>query len=117
MHENYFSDMPVINTSGLPPHPVMIILLLQVRIWRQGENVRTATDYDCGRRTWIIIDDNFQLDTTYNLRVFGYSRGGVGKMSSPLIKFVLGESASSLNQHPLLENYPANPLIVHRPLE
>lgn len=75
--------------------------------------MRTATDYDCGRRTWIIIDDNFQLDTTYNLRVFGYSRGGVGKMSSPLIKFVLGESASSLNHHPLLENYPANPLIVH----
>lgn len=53
--------------------------------------MRTAKDYDCGRRTWIMIEDNFQSDTTYNLRVFGYSRGGVGKMSSPLIKFVLGK--------------------------
>ncbi|KAF6038307.1 CNTN3 [Bugula neritina] len=62
----------------------------KVRIWRQGEDVRNAMDFDCGRRTWTFIDYNFEKSSFYNLRVFGYSRGGVGKMSSPLIKFSIG---------------------------
>ena len=37
-----------------------------------------------------MIEDNFQKNDFYNLRVFGYSRGGVGKMSSPLIQFTIG---------------------------
>lgn len=66
----------------------------QVRIWRQGESLRNAKDYDAGRRTWIEINDNFEKNALYNLRVFAYSRGGVGKMSSPLIQFTLGKSQS-----------------------
>jgi len=49
-------------------------------------------DFDCGRRTWIFIDYNFEKSSFYNLRVFGYSRGGVGKMSSPLVKFSIGKN-------------------------
>ncbi|XP_067932128.1 contactin-like [Watersipora subatra] len=62
----------------------------KVRIWRQGESLRNAKDYDCGRRTWIMIEESFEKNSFYNLRVFGYSRGGVGKMSSPLIQFTIG---------------------------
>lgn len=69
---------------------------LQVRIWRTGESLRNAKDYDCGRRTWIMVDDNFEKNDFYNLRVFGYSRGGVGKMSSPLIQFTIGRFRAML---------------------
>jgi hypothetical protein len=48
-----------------------------------------ATDIDAGKTTHIILG-GFQLNTVYDLRVFGYSRGGWGLQSSPTLEFVLG---------------------------
>jgi len=44
-----------------------------------------------------MIEDNFEKTAFYNLRVFGYSRGGVGKMSSPLIQFTIGECTNAID--------------------
>lgn len=42
------------------------------------------------------IPKSFEPNNIYNLRVFGYSRGGNGKMSSPLIQFTIGKSLNRL---------------------
>lgn len=62
----------------------------KVRIWRYGTHIKVAEDYDSGKETEIRIN-NLNLHTTYKLRVFGYSRGGDGTMSSPSITFHLGK--------------------------
>jgi len=59
-----------------------------VRIWRVGENLYVAKDYDALRNSRLEIHD-LEVDTLYNLRVYGYSRGGQGLMSSPGIQFYL----------------------------
>jgi len=58
-------------------------------MWRRGENIYVAKDYDAGKKTRYVISD-LDPNIVYELRVFGYSRGGVGLQSSPIIEFVLG---------------------------
>ncbi len=61
-------------------------------MWRDGEDIKTnAVDYDAGKDTDLYIDD-LRGDIVYKVRVFGYSRGGEGAMSSPAMKFELGKA-------------------------
>ena len=46
-------------------------------------DARKKTDY---------VVDGLEQNTMYELRVLGYSRGGDGLMSSPIIQFVLGKN-------------------------
>ena len=61
-----------------------------MRFWRQSENRYLAEDREAYRKTYIVVD-NLDVDTYYELRVYGYSRGGDGLMSSPIIQFILGQ--------------------------
>ena len=62
-----------------------------VKIWRVGENVYVAKEYDALKKSRLIIEE-LESDTLYNLRVYGYSRGGQGLMSSPGVQFILGSN-------------------------
>ncbi|CAD5115430.1 DgyrCDS4405 [Dimorphilus gyrociliatus] len=68
----------------------------KVRIWRSGTHIKVADDYDAGKETEIRIR-NMNPHNIYKLRVFGYSRGGDGTMSSPSIKFHLDDSYRLMN--------------------
>lgn len=61
-----------------------------MRLWNSGSHIKNATDYDAAKETDLHID-GLRHDVLYKLRVFGYSRGGDGTMSSPTVKFQLGE--------------------------
>lgn len=63
---------------------------LQIRYWRQSENRYLSQDVDARKKTDFVVD-NLDQNTMYELRVLGYSRGGDGLMSSPIIQFVLGK--------------------------
>jgi len=65
-----------------------------VKIWREGELIKNATDYDAGRKTTLHVD-NLLPEETYKLRVYGYSRGGQGTMSSPAVVFKLAGASCS----------------------
>jgi len=52
--------------------------------------MKVATDYDAEKENDYKIT-NLRPDIVYKLRIYGYSRGGVGAMSSPAIKFLLGQ--------------------------
>lgn len=54
-----------------------------------SENRYLAEDREAYKKTELIVS-GLELDTYYELRVFGYSRGGDGLMSSPIIQFILG---------------------------
>ena len=58
-------------------------------MWREGEDIKNATDYNAGKESDLYIDD-LNPDILYKLRVFGWSRGGEGAMSFPTMKFMLG---------------------------
>ena len=62
----------------------------QVRIWREGEHIKNATDYDA-RKDTVLTVRGLLPEEPYKLRVFGYSRGGWGTMSSPAVRFTLGK--------------------------
>ena len=62
----------------------------QVRVWRDGTHIKNATDYDAAKETDLHIS-GLRHDVLYKLRVFGYSRAGDGTMSSPTVKFQLGQ--------------------------
>ena len=49
-----------------------------------------ALTVDCDKKTRVNIH-GLDIDTVYNVRVFGYSRGGEGLSSSPTVQFILGE--------------------------
>jgi hypothetical protein len=55
---------------------------LQIRYWRDTEDIRNATDIYIGKDTEGTIY-KIQEGYLYHLRVLGYSVGGDGKMSSP----------------------------------
>ena len=63
---------------------------VQVRLWRDGEHIKVAKDYDAAKETDIYID-GLRHDVVYKLRVLGYSRAGDGTLSSPTQKFYLGQ--------------------------
>lgn len=68
----------------------------KVRVWKTGQNIITSTFYEAGKNNYRAIDDLYtENGTMYNLRVFGYSRGGVGKMSSPMLQVTFGCGTSS----------------------
>ena len=63
----------------------------KIRYWRQGEDIKEAKDVVLPR-TLLYRDLDATLSgltpgESYNLRILAYSRGGDGRMSSPLWKF------------------------------
>jgi len=63
---------------------------LQVRWWLRGENIYVAHNIDVGKEIRYVLG-NLKQQVMYEVRVFGYSRGGDGLQSSPTLEFVLGE--------------------------
>lgn len=66
----------------------------KIRYWRQGEDIKEAKDVVLPR-TLLYRDLDATLSgltpgESYNLRILAYSRGGDGRMSSPLWKFRMG---------------------------
>ncbi|XP_041371583.1 contactin-like [Gigantopelta aegis] len=59
-----------------------------VRYWHSTEDIRTAYDTVVTKTSWAVVR-GVTNNTVYKLRVFGYSRGGEGKMS-PNRYFTLG---------------------------
>lgn len=51
--------------------------------------MKEAKEYDASKENDYTISD-LRPDIVYKLRVYGYSRGGMGAMSSPTMKFLLG---------------------------
>nr|CDS33898.1 contactin,neuroglian,septate junction protein [Hymenolepis microstoma] len=63
------------------------ILGYRIRYWLVGANYKEAhTDVDVRMRTYGYVQ-NLEINKRYNLRVYAYSRAGVGKMSSPIVQF------------------------------
>ena len=60
-----------------------------MRFWRQDETRYEAIDVDAMKKTDFTVH-GFEEGTMYEMRVLGYSRGGEGLASSPIIQFVLG---------------------------
>ncbi|XP_046563536.1 contactin-like [Haliotis rubra] len=60
----------------------------KVRYWPSTEDIRTARDAMAGKSSEVVIYGVY-ADFLYRLRVFGYSRGGDGKMS-PDVYYTLG---------------------------
>ena len=63
--------------------------LFQVRYWRRGENIYVAKNIDVGKQIRYVLRGLEQY-TQYELRVYGYSRGGDGLQSSPTLEFIIG---------------------------
>jgi len=61
-----------------------------VRWWLRGENIYVAHNIDVGKAIRYVLSD-LKQQVMYEVRVFGYSRGGDGLQSSPTLEFVLGE--------------------------
>ncbi len=63
------------------------VLGYKIRYWPTGADYRaTFKDVDAGLRTYAYLQ-NMPLDERFNVRVYAYSRAGVGKMSSPILQF------------------------------
>ena len=65
-------------------------MLLQVRVWKIQEDVRTANDTIVDKTTEAVVE-NLQKQTVYVLRVMGYSWGGEGQKSESVYFTVLGK--------------------------
>ena len=63
--------------------------MFQVRYWRASESYYQAYDIDANRMNHMQVS-GLQPNVLYNLRVLGYSLGGEGLASSPIIQFILG---------------------------
>jgi Fibronectin type III domain len=79
----------------------------KIRVWRQGEDVKEAKDQvlplgllDGSLYTLL---GGLSPGQSYNLRVLGYSRGGDGRMSSPVWQFRMGEFSPKIPLFPLGE--------------
>lgn len=70
---------------------VSSVMLLQVRWWLRGENIYVAHNIDVGKANRYVLDE-LKQQVMYEIRVYGYSRGGDGLQSSPTLEFVLGET-------------------------
>ena len=64
----------------------------KVRVWESDKDISQANDtvVYIGNRLEAIIDD-LTPGKTYFLRVFAFSQGGEGKMSSPAWQFQMGD--------------------------
>lgn len=59
----------------------------KIRYWPTGSQFKqTFVDVDVGLQTFGFVS-KLKSDLRYNLRVYAYSRGGVGTMSSPVNQF------------------------------
>lgn len=70
------------------------LLGYKLRYWRDGEEFYNATDVVLpfkGQREQRYRLYDLKPGETYNLRVLGYSRGGDGRMSSPVWTFVMSK--------------------------
>ncbi|KAL3318074.1 Contactin-5, partial [Cichlidogyrus casuarinus] len=64
-----------------------------IRYWVAGADFKeTLIDVNVGLRTYGFIT-NLTMDTRYELRVFAYSRGGIGTYSSPVNSFQFIDSS------------------------
>ncbi|ESO05253.1 hypothetical protein HELRODRAFT_185513 [Helobdella robusta] len=70
-----------------------------VRYWRRGENIYVAKNVDAGKQIRYILSGLEQY-VQYELRVYGYSRGGDGLQSSPTLEFIIGDKAQILQDSP-----------------
>ncbi|XP_046353215.1 contactin-like [Haliotis rufescens] len=61
----------------------------KVQYWRYAEDIRKAKMVDTEKNSQAILG-NIEKGIIYQMRVFAYSRGGQGKMSSPATLFTLG---------------------------
>ncbi|KAK3596410.1 hypothetical protein CHS0354_020657 [Potamilus streckersoni] len=64
------------------------ISFAQLKWWRAGDDIRTASERIVGKVFEAIID-GIQRNNVYKLRVMGINRGGDGK-NSPTVYFTLG---------------------------
>ena len=78
--------MQALNMTSAHDH---FITFSQVKYWRQGESMNVAKLADAEKKTTMKIH-GLDSDTVYNVRVYGYSRGGEGLSSSPTVHFILG---------------------------
>ncbi|XP_023930782.1 contactin [Lingula anatina] len=69
----------------------------KVKYWRTSEKIIDAKDFDAGKDTFATISD-LSAGESYYLRVYGYSRGGQGAMSSPMVMFVMAKSGCTYTQ-------------------
>lgn len=60
----------------------------RIKYWRATDNIREARIVDIGRNSYGYIY-NLERGIVYKLRVYGFSRGGDGKMSSPVTRFTI----------------------------
>lgn len=67
----------------------------QIRLWRTGSPTDSYKDFDFGLNTVGYLEA-LEYDRRYDLRVYGYSRGGVGTMSSPMIQFMIERAADCI---------------------
>lgn len=70
-----------------------------VRYWKRGENIYVAKNMDAGKEIRYVLGGLEQY-VQYELRVFGYSRGGDGLQSSPTMEFILGPNCEIREDSP-----------------
>lgn len=69
---------------------------MQVRVWADGTHIKAATDFNAQKEDSLQIY-NLNPLIRYKLRVYGYSRGGEGTMSSPAVEFSLGKGSGKIS--------------------
>ena len=73
----------------------VLLITAQVRWWLRGENIYVAHNIDVGKSIRYVLG-GLKQQVMYQVRVFGYSRGGDGLQSHPTLEFVLGETQNAL---------------------
>uniref|UniRef100_A0A0B7AM68 Contactin n=1 Tax=Arion vulgaris TaxID=1028688 RepID=A0A0B7AM68_9EUPU len=68
----------------------------KVQYWKSHENILSAKTVDFGKSNTGLIR-NLSSSVLYELRVFGYSRGGQGQRSSPTVYFAVGDGQIVIN--------------------
>ncbi|BFY97822.1 hypothetical protein BsWGS_00861 [Bradybaena similaris] len=67
-----------------------------VQYWKSNENILSAKLVDFGKSNTGVIR-NLSSSELYELRVYGYSRAGQGKRSSPTVYFTVGDGQIQIN--------------------
>ncbi|CAG5135524.1 unnamed protein product, partial [Candidula unifasciata] len=68
----------------------------KVQYWKSNENILSAREVDFGKTSTGVIR-NLSSSELYELRVYGYSKGGQGKRSSPTVYFTVGDGQIQIN--------------------
>lgn len=83
-------------STGIDEEPLLGYV---VKVWRVGETLYEAAEYDAFRKTHIILED-LPSNRDYYIRVYGYSRGGQGAMSSPATQIHLTDDCNRITKVP-----------------